>query len=95
MITAQDLYDRRDETGEISGNDLHEIFEAICGDPSPAGRTPISRASLAAHAQRVRANIVQDPVGSQEAIAQFCESLLDDIADAQVYLSENDMLKDD
>lgn len=41
-MIAQELYDWRDETGAISGLDLHELFQALTGDPSPVGRTKIS-----------------------------------------------------
>ena len=40
-LTAQTLYDIRDEHGDIDGNDLHWLFQRLTGDPSPAGRTPI------------------------------------------------------
>jgi hypothetical protein len=47
MITAQDLYDRRDERGEISGTDLHEMFRKLLdGEPSPRGRTVIDPARI-------------------------------------------------
>lgn len=68
MITAQDLYERRDEYAEISGNDLHELFHALTGDPSPAGRTPIDAGGLASYAADCRAG------QNAEHIAQFCEA---------------------
>ena len=46
-MTAQQLYDWRDETGAISGTDLHMLFQELIGDPSPAGNTPILMADLA------------------------------------------------
>lgn len=47
MITAQVLYDARDQYAIISGLELHDLFRAVCGgEPSPAGRTPISIAAL-------------------------------------------------
>lgn len=58
-MKAQDLYDRRDIYGEISGSDLHDLFNALIGDPSPAGRTPIDPAALAAYADDCRALAVQ------------------------------------
>ena len=46
-ITAQHLYDRRERLGEISGADLHDLFRLLCdGEPSPVGRTPITRKAL-------------------------------------------------
>ena len=38
---AQQLYNWREQTGEISGSDLALLFQELTGDPSPAGRTPI------------------------------------------------------
>ena len=52
--TAQVLYDTREEFGDIDGNDLHTLFRFLCdGEPSPAGRTPISEPKLldALHAE--------------------------------------------
>lgn len=68
MITAQDLYDRRDEYAEISGNDLHELFQILTGDPSPAGRTRIDATKLAAYAADCRAGQNADDM------ARFCEA---------------------
>ena len=65
MITAQDLYDRRDEYGEIDGCDLHKLFQELTGDPSPAGRTPIDAAQLAQIAAESRA------IGDTDT-ARFC-----------------------
>jgi hypothetical protein len=43
QISAQDLYDWRERTAEISGSDLHELFrELLDGEPSPEGARPIS-----------------------------------------------------
>lgn len=50
MITAQDLYTAREHTAAIDGNELHELFAAVCGGPSPAGRTEIDTAALADYA---------------------------------------------
>lgn len=55
MLTAQALYDRREERGEIDGTDLHSLFADICGDPSPAGRTLIDVDTLAQYAAECRA----------------------------------------
>jgi hypothetical protein len=41
-ITTQNLYDWREETEAISGTDLQRLFERICGEPSPAGATPVN-----------------------------------------------------
>lgn len=68
MITAQDLYDRREEYGEISGNDLHDLFQALTGDPSPTGRTSIDASRLDAYAAGCRAG------QNAEHIARFCEA---------------------
>jgi hypothetical protein len=47
MITAQALYDEREEFARISGTDLHDVFRFLLdGEPSPAGDMPISRAKL-------------------------------------------------
>jgi len=70
MITAQQLYDRREQFGEISGTDLHEIFQAVCGDPSPAGRTPIDLAALEDYSLRCREG------QNAECIAEFCEAFV-------------------
>lgn len=67
-MTAQDLYDRREEWGEISGTDLHELFQAVCGDPSPSGRTRIDVGALAAYAADCRAG------QNAEYIASFCDA---------------------
>ena len=45
-MTAQTLYDARDEHGDIDGKDLHWLLQQLTGDPSPAGRTPIDAAAL-------------------------------------------------
>lgn len=45
-MTAQTLYDIRDEFGDIDGLDLHWLFEQLTGDPSPAGRTLIDVETL-------------------------------------------------
>ena len=66
MLTAQDLYERREEYGEISGIDLHELFQVVCGDPSPAGRTPIDIDSLSFYAADCSAG------QNAEHIAHFC-----------------------
>jgi hypothetical protein len=70
MITAQDLYDRREEYAEISGTDLHELFQTLTGDPSPDGRTPISAAALSAHAADCRAG------RNAGDVAAFCEAFI-------------------
>lgn len=38
MYTLQDLYDWREATAEISGTDLHYLFQDLVGDLSPSGR---------------------------------------------------------
>lgn len=42
IITAQAIYDERDEFAQFSGTAMHALFEEVLGEPSPAGRTPIS-----------------------------------------------------
>jgi hypothetical protein len=55
-ITAQQLYDLRERDGEIDGNDLHELFRAVCdGEPSPSGATQIDPVRLTAYAEELRA----------------------------------------
>lgn len=41
-VTAQDLYDLRDATGFVSGNDLATGFLELTGDMSPSGNTPVT-----------------------------------------------------
>ena len=43
---AQQLYNWREQTNEISGNDLAQLFQELIDNPSPAGRTPIDIARL-------------------------------------------------
>jgi hypothetical protein len=82
-LTAQDLYDRRDERGEIDGRELHEIFQAICGDPSPTGRTAIDTEALRSYAAGQRglyaAHKASGGVGGEYliSVASFCESFYD------------------
>ena len=79
-MNAQNLYDRRDEFGEIDGRDLHALFEAVCGEPSPAGRTPIDATALAAYAAERRAtyaaHVASGGVGGRDLldVADFCEA---------------------
>lgn len=81
-MTAQDLYDRRDEYGEIDGNALHSIFALVAGDPSPAGRTPIDPNALEVHAQALRetyaAHKANGGVGGEYLLheAAFCEAFV-------------------
>lgn len=81
QITAQELYDRRERLGEITGADLHTIFRALCdGEPSPVGRTEISLEALRAHATALResyaAHQAAGTVGAEDLldIARFCEA---------------------
>jgi hypothetical protein len=41
-LIAQDLYDLREATGFISGEDLHKAFTELVGEPSPKGATPVT-----------------------------------------------------
>lgn len=45
-LTAQKLYDWREETAVISGTELAQLFQELTGEPSPVGRTPISLSKL-------------------------------------------------
>lgn len=54
-MKAQELYDYREESGAISGEDLHELFRLLCdGEPSPSGKTEILPESLTAIATGYR-----------------------------------------
>lgn len=48
-ITAQTLYDLRDETEMIDGTGLHALFTFLCGEPSPRGATLVDTRKLAAN----------------------------------------------
>lgn len=82
MIRAQYLYDRRRALGEIDGQDLHDIFRAVCDDPSPTGSTPISPATLRTYADEMRASYAAHKAsGTRSAeylldVATFCERFL-------------------
>lgn len=82
MFTAQHLYDRREQYGEIDGNDLHAIFATVCDDPSPTGRTSISTAALAAYAADMRAAYAAHQASGTRGtaylldIAAFCEAFV-------------------
>jgi hypothetical protein len=54
VLIAQHLYDARELTGEVGGNELSQMFEDITGDPSPAGSVHIDRAALTEHRVGVR-----------------------------------------
>ena len=43
---AQQLYNWREQTQEISGTELAQLFQELTGAPSPAGRTPIDIARM-------------------------------------------------
>jgi hypothetical protein len=45
-IIAQDLYARREQTEEISGTELYELFHELSGDSTPRGHTVIDRDSI-------------------------------------------------
>lgn len=40
-MKAQVLYDWREKTEDVTGNDLHAMFRYVCGEPSPKGNTEI------------------------------------------------------
>ena len=40
-INLQVFYDVRDLTGHVSGNDLHEMFNEMTGEPSPSGNESV------------------------------------------------------
>ena len=48
-LTAQVIYDLRELTGFVSGQDLHEAFRDLVGDPSPSGRVEVPWGPLAKH----------------------------------------------
>lgn len=81
LIPAQVLYDERERAAAISGSDLHDLFRAVCGDPSPSGRVLISRDRLRAYAQELRetyaAHRATDGVGGQYLldIAEFAAEM--------------------
>jgi hypothetical protein len=81
QITAQALYDRREELAEIDGNDLHALFEVLTGDPSPAGATPISADGLRAYAEEAvemyNAHVNGGGRGGKYliAVANFCDAV--------------------
>lgn len=45
-MKAQAFYDRREKYAEISGTDLHYVFDQLCGDPSPRGNVEISNKAI-------------------------------------------------
>lgn len=48
-VTAQHLYDLREVTGFVSGEDLHDLFRQVAeGEPSPSGRVEVDMEALAA-----------------------------------------------
>lgn len=85
MITAQQLYDRREALGEIDGKELHDIFRAVCNEPSPSGRKEIDPRYLRLYAQRCRLNAEAYRIspgalkGAEQPfidVAAFCEAFL-------------------
>lgn len=45
-VSLQEIYDLRELTGFISGNDLHDFFRELVDDPSPSGNIEIDEAKL-------------------------------------------------
>lgn len=45
-VSLQEIYDLRELTGFISGNDLHDFFRELVNDPSPSGRVEVNEATL-------------------------------------------------
>lgn len=41
-MKAQDFYDWREDTEEISGSDLHDFFQTVLREPSPNGHVEVS-----------------------------------------------------
>lgn len=74
MIEAQDLYDVRALAGDISGADLHELFNRTTGHPSPSGKTLIKRSDL-----------LKDPDG-QILLDRLESPLANSLADIKDYL---------
>lgn len=81
-LDAQHLYDARELYGQISGQELHEVFLAVCGDPSPSGRTKIDLQALRGYASAQRslyaAHKQRGGVGGEYLldIAGFCEAFI-------------------
>lgn len=81
-MKAEQLYNRRDERGEIDGQELHAIFQAVCDDPSPAGKTEISAEALASYAKGQRdlyaAHKASGGIGGEYllSVASFCEAFI-------------------
>ena len=48
---AQQLYNWREQTQEISGTELAQLFQELTGEPSPSGRTKIDMDAVAAIAE--------------------------------------------
>jgi hypothetical protein len=57
-MTAQDLYDARETLRFCGGDDLHKFFAAHVGDPSPKGRTPITKAATTAFVKEQARNML-------------------------------------
>jgi len=53
-MKAQTLYDLRELTGFVSGNELHDMFDRLLGEPSPSGYKTMNLIALK-----------KDPVGKQ------------------------------
>lgn len=77
-MIAQVLYDTRENTAQISGSDLHILFYAICGEPSPAGRTEIDVNMLAVYMYRT----------PDTDTAQFIASILEGVSMLQYSIGE-------
>lgn len=73
--TAQVLYDARDQYAIISGLELHDLFRAVCGgEPSPAGRTPISVAALRQAATEMAASVPEYSQFVEDALTVWLDT---------------------
>lgn len=63
-MTAQNIYDL-----DIDGTEIHTILQQLTGDPSPAGRTPVSTAAVLTLADEY-ASAIADPIGRLRDIAR-------------------------
>lgn len=69
---AQELYDLRELTGMVSGNDLHEAFQDLLGEPSPSGKREIAWKDFLQHQlAKIVFEEVADPQKFAEAVLSY------------------------
>ena len=96
-VLAQHMYDAREETGLISGSDLHEIFGSIGGgDMSPPGR----QRYLASHLARLASEYRSQAASLRPAVAEhlldkarFCEFFASDVYASAVFRRGDQQMK--